>query len=94
MGLEQRPEIHIYGNPAGLRALAEKLMAMAAIDQQSAGIPENDSAHTHYRTGCNTDLGDYLPRLTLGRVDEIDNPHKIRYCFAPILPDAGSSAIR
>ena len=33
MGLGEHPEINIYGNPQGLRALAKKLLEVAEIDR-------------------------------------------------------------
>ena len=92
-GIDRGPEIHIYGNPAGLRDLASKLIAMAEYDQRLGGFPDDDSEHHHYRTGRNTDVADHLPMVTIGRVDSKKNKKVLRDCFPPLLTDAKSSAI-
>ena len=87
-------EIHIYGNPAGLKSLAQKLMAMADIDQSNGGFPDNDSEHHHYKIGCNTESPDQHPLLTIGRVDSKNDTNSLRDCFTPIQPQSGKLAIR
>lgn len=68
-------DICIYGNPEGLRSLGEAIIAIADLNQKSLSeneCPANDSFHQHYLTGEGTAeyIRRYLPRLTVGRVDE------------------------
>lgn len=67
--------ICIYGDPKGLRSLGEAIIAIADVDQKSLPnqqCPPEDSFHKHYATGLEADpnIRPYLPRLTIGRVDE------------------------
>lgn len=88
MGLGEHPEINIYGNPQGLRALAKKLLEVAEIDQSKADFPDEDSFHIHCMTGCNTETTS--PRLTIGRVDSKNDPEKLRSCFPSRVPEFSS----
>lgn len=86
-------EIHLYGNPNGLRSLAAKLIAMADYHQPYGAFPDNDSNHHHYNTGFNTCEAEKYPRLTIGRVDEKHNLNRLRDCFPPVLEDVDKPAI-
>ena len=85
MGLGESPDINIYGNPEGLRRLANKLIEIADLDQTTGEFPDTDSFHKHFATGCNTESK--LPRLTIGRVDSKNEPQKLRDCFPHRVPE-------
>jgi hypothetical protein len=80
-------DLCIYGDPDGLRSLAEAIIAIANLDQKTLAekeCPEDDSFHKHYALGIG--IGDHvrrrLPRLTIGRVDE-KRSGEIRDYFPP-----------
>ena len=85
MGLGETPDINIYGNPQGLRILADKLIEIADLDQATGKFPDSDSFHAHFSTGCNTETN--APRLTIGRVDSKSDPTKLRDCFPARVPE-------
>ncbi len=91
--LETLPEINIYGNPAGLRRLAEALIQIADYDQALGGFPDDDSVHCHLDTGRNTHEGKLLPRVTLGRVDSKDGKQLVRAPFPELDPALGAAAL-
>lgn len=85
-GLEQSVEINIYGNPAGLRHLAQLLLRVADLDQKRTVDPAASHFHCHVHTGLNTEARGMLPRLTIGRVDLKLNPQKLDDDFPPLVP--------
>ena len=85
MNLNAAPEINIYGNPKGLRALAEKLIEIADLDQTACAFPDDDSFHAHFSTGCNTEVEP--PRLTIGRVDSKTDPAILLGSFPARVPE-------
>ena len=87
-------EIHVYGNPAGLRSLANKLLEMADFDQSTGGFPDNDSEHHHYKIGCNTENPEQHPMLTIGRVDSKQDSKQLRDCFPALDPENSGVSIR
>jgi len=85
--LEREVEICIYGDPAGLRHLAQLLLRVADFDQAKDTITPDDSCfHCHVATGLNTKARGELPKLTIGRVDAKLNPQKLRDSFPPLVP--------
>ncbi len=91
--LERSSEIHIYGNPDGLRDIASKLIQMAELEQSKGGFPDGDSEHHHYKIGGNTEIASTLPLLTIGRVDSKHDPATIRDCFPGLLAEPTTPAI-
>ena len=87
-------EIHIYGNPDGLRNLANKLLEMADFDQSTGGFPDDDSEHHHYKIGCNTENRQQHPLLTIGRVDTKQDSKRLRDCFVALDPENSGPSIR
>ncbi|MFZ2641677.1 MAG: hypothetical protein WA117_11820 [Verrucomicrobiia bacterium] len=84
--LEQKVEIHIFGNPAGLRHLAQLLLRAADLDQTKALDPAESHFHCHVHTGLNTAVRGELPILTIGRVDSKLNPQKLVDVFPSLVP--------
>jgi len=83
----QSGEIFIYGNPAGLRDLASKIIAIAAYDQTLGNFPDDDSEHRRYPTGLNTVGNREYSCVTIGRVDSKRDGGRLRKCFAPLVAD-------
>ena len=88
-GLGESQDISIYGNPKGLRHLADLLLRVANLDQSK----EDDSFHCHFLTGLNTEVSGSLPRITVGRVDEKNDPKTIRDAFPPLVPEFSGKSI-
>lgn len=61
-------EVHIYGTPDGLRMLAEKLLELADLDQESmVKLPEGIGHHLDLRAGI--ELADESDLAVVGRID-------------------------
>lgn len=60
--------MHIYGTPDGLRMLAEKLLELADLDQESmVKLPEGIGHHLDLRAGI--ELADESDLAVVGRID-------------------------
>jgi hypothetical protein len=63
-------KINLYGNPAGLRALADALIEQADVDQSTMRLPDGDTDHTHYKvTHDGAILSKSSDEIQMGRVD-------------------------
>jgi hypothetical protein len=64
-------KINLYGTPAGLRSLAEKLLKQADVDQQAMKyLGDHDTDHTHIKvTHRSSILAPSSDELQLGRLD-------------------------
>ena len=92
-GLGASPELCLYGNPEGLRALAQKLEQIADLDQSKAGLSDDDGFHVHLSTGLNTEAVEQLPTLRIGRVDAADAPDEIRCGFPAFVSEFSDASM-
>lgn len=62
------PEVLIYGTPSGLKMLADKLLELADLDQESMGkLPEGVGHHIDLRAG--NELAEESDLAVIGRID-------------------------
>ena len=62
------PEVLIYGTPSGLKMLAERLVELAELDQESMGrLPEGVGHHIDLRAGI--ELAEESDLAVVGRID-------------------------
>ena len=92
-GLDQKNEVCIYGNPAGLRHLARILLGLAELDQTTLNMPDTDTDHAHLRSGINTEACDSLPQLRIGRVDKKLDSSRINDGWPRIVVELGDKGI-
>lgn len=61
-------EVFLYGDPEGLRSLANLLLFVAKVDQTKEPFPPDDTFHLHVTLPAK--YKSHAARVTVGRVDD------------------------
>ncbi len=65
-----RPEVVLYGTPSGLRQIAEKILELADLDQESMkNLPVGEGYHFHLKPGPGHFICSESDPVTMGRID-------------------------
>jgi hypothetical protein len=67
---EDGPEVLLYGTPSGLRQIAERILKLADLDQESMeNLPNGEGYHIHMVPGPGHTLCSESDPVTIGRID-------------------------